>query len=84
MRHPRRVSVKTRITVDHTAPERVTLSVVSSNQLWAGRYDFFPTHCTFTMTRMSPEHKYWILYEGTPGGKLDDSDWWITSATAQP
>jgi hypothetical protein len=33
---------------------------------------------------MSPDHKYWILYEGTPGGSYEDTDWWMTSALNQP
>ncbi|HVR35233.1 MAG TPA: VCBS repeat-containing protein, partial [Methylomirabilota bacterium] len=50
--------------VEHVGPERITLSAVANNGLWAGRYDFFPSHCTFTMTRMPEGHKYWVLYEG--------------------
>jgi hypothetical protein len=83
--HPKNQSTEeTRTKVEHAGPDRVTISAVSNNGLWAGRYDFWPTHCTFTMTKMSPEHKYWILYEGTPGGKYDDTDWWMTSAVKQP
>jgi hypothetical protein len=70
--------------VEHTSPERVSISAVSRNGLWACRYDFFPTHCTFTMTRMPPTEKYWVLYEGTPGGQFDETDWWMTSAVSQP
>lgn len=67
--------------VEHAGPERVTISAESDNGLWACRYDFFPTHCTFTMTRMPPDKRYWVLYEGTPGGKYDDTDWWMTSGS---
>ncbi len=83
--HPRNTGTEeSKLTVEHTRPDHVTISGVSSNGLWACRYDFRPTHCTFTMTKMSPEHKYWILYEGTPGGSYDDTDWWMTSAIKQP
>ena len=79
--HPRNQSTEPATTkVEYVGPDRVTVSAVSSNRLWACRYDFLPSHCRFTMTRMSPDHKYWILYEGTPGGSYDDSDWWMTSA----
>jgi hypothetical protein len=27
--------------------------------------------------------KYWVLYEGTPGGQYDDDDWWLTSAITE-
>jgi hypothetical protein len=79
--HPKNQTTETTtLTVAHRGPDRVTISGVSANGSWACRYDFFATHCMFTMTRMSPEHKYWILYEGTPGGSYEDSDWWMTSA----
>lgn len=83
--HPRNSATDACATrVEKAGPQRVSISVVSSNGLWAGRYDFFPTHCTFTMTRMAPGMKYWVLYEGTPGGQYDDTDWWMTSAVKQP
>jgi hypothetical protein len=82
--HPKNQSTEnSSTTVDHAGPDRVTLSAVSGNGLWAGRYDFHPTHCTFTMTKMPEGYKYWILYEGTPGGSYDDDDWWMTSAVKE-
>lgn len=83
--HPRNQNTdETALNVEHVGADRVTISAVSGNGLWAGRYDFYPTHCTFTMTKMPPGHKYWVLYEGTPGGRYDDTDWWMTSAVKQP
>jgi hypothetical protein len=70
--------------VEHTSPQRVSISAVSSTGLWSCRYDFFPTRCTFTMTRMPANEKYWVLYEGTPGGQFEETDWWMTSGVAQP
>lgn len=70
--------------VEHAGPDRVTIAAVSSNGLWACRYDFHPTHCTFTMTRRPTDRKYWVLYEGTPGGQFDLSDWWMTSGIKTP
>lgn len=72
------------VTVVRVEPARVTLAAAADNGLWAAAYDFFPTHCTFTMTRMPPDRKYWVLYEGTPGGEFDATDWWMTSARATP
>lgn len=69
--------------VEYAGSDRVTISAESDNGLWACRYDFFPTHCTFTMTRMPPDKRYWVLYEGTPGGQYDDTDWWMTSASRE-
>ncbi|MHB8900982.1 MAG: hypothetical protein ACYC6Y_19720, partial [Thermoguttaceae bacterium] len=65
--------------VEYAGSDRVTISAESESGLWACRYDFYPTHCTFTMTRMPPDKRYWVLYEGVPGGQYDDSDWWLTA-----
>jgi hypothetical protein len=82
--HPKNQGTELSTTkVEAAGPDRVTISAVSANGLWACRYEFVRTHCTFTMTKMSPAHKYWILYEGTPGGSYDDTDWWMTSAITE-
>lgn len=83
--HPRNQGTdEMKTAVDQAGPDRVTISAVAGNGRWAGRYDFTATHCTFTMTKMSPQHKYWVLYEGPPGGTYEDSDWWMTSAIREP
>ncbi len=69
--------------VEYVGSDRVTITAASSNGLWACRYDFLPTHCHFTMTRMPADKKYWVLYEGTPGGQYDDDDWWMTSGVRE-
>lgn len=69
--------------VVYQSRKRVTIEPTSHSKTWQGRWDFYKTHCTFTMTRMPEDYKYWILYEGTPGGAYDDSDWWTTSAVRQ-
>lgn len=82
--HPKNQGTDPAITkVEHASDDRVTIAAESNNGLWACRYDFFATHCTFTMTRMPPDKKYWALYEGTPGGQYDDDDWWMTSAVGE-
>jgi hypothetical protein len=65
--------------VEYAAEDRITIAATSTPGHWACRYDFFPTHCTFTMTRMPEGCKYWVLYEGTPGGQYNDDDWWMTA-----
>lgn len=69
--------------VEHESPTRVSIVAESGNGMWAGRYEFFATHCTFTMTKMPPDGSYWVLYEGTPGGTCEDADWWMTSAVKE-
>jgi hypothetical protein len=70
--------------VEHEDAQRVTLSAASSNNLWAGRYDFLADRCVFTMTQMPADKKFWALYEGTPGGQFDATDWWMTSGVKTP
>jgi hypothetical protein len=79
--HPRNKATDPSTTkVEYSARDRVTIVAESSNGQWACRYDFYATHCTFTMTKMPAGFKFWVLYEGTPGGQYDDTDWWMTSA----
>ncbi len=71
------------IEVIHEGPKRVTFIATTTTETWQARWDFYPTHCTFTMLRMPERRRYWILYEGTPGGEYDDTDWWMTSAVSE-
>ena len=85
--HPRNQATDpSQVKVEHADAKRVTISAESSNRMWACRYDFFADRCVFTMTKMPADKKYWVLYEGTPGGQFDAADWWMTSAvkTRQP
>jgi hypothetical protein len=59
--------------------ENVSIKAVSGNGNWEALWEFYPTHCTFTMQKMAPGYAYWILYEGVPGGTYDDTDWYMTS-----
>jgi hypothetical protein len=82
--HPRNAATDASTTkVERVEAERVTITATSKSGAWACQYDFYPTHCTFTMTKMPTGFRYWVLYEGTPGGQYDDSDWWMTSAKAE-
>jgi hypothetical protein len=59
----------------------VRIAFTSENGKWVGQWDFYPTHCDFTMTTVSPGYHYWVQYEGVPGGSMDDTDFWYNSAT---
>jgi hypothetical protein len=77
--HPRNKNTDPAVTrVERAEAGRVTITAQGGE--WACQYDFWPTHCTFAMTKVPPGFKFWVLYEGTPGGQYDDSDWWLTSA----
>lgn len=67
----------TEITVNEA--RHIQIRAVSGTRTWECFWDFYPTHCTFSMTKKPPEYKYWILYEGTPGGAYESSDWWMMS-----
>ncbi len=60
--------------------DKVSIAGKSGNGAWECRWDFYNSHCTFTMTKMPEGYNYWVLYEGTPGGSFEDTDWWMTSA----
>jgi hypothetical protein len=51
-------------------PVKVTIESRSDDGKWASRWDIFPTHARMTVLKVS--HPYWFLYEGTPGGQLDE------------
>lgn len=51
----------------------------SANGRWQGRWQFFPERCDFTMRAVSPGYHYWVLYEGVPGGEINETDYWFGS-----
>jgi putative heme-binding domain-containing protein len=78
--HPRNSGTDPCVTrIEQSLPDRVVISAVAENGKWAGQYTFTRRACTFTMLKKPEGHKYWVLYEGTPGGQYDESDWWMTA-----
>jgi putative heme-binding domain-containing protein len=79
--HPRNAATDPAVTrIERVEPHHVAIAVESDRGHWACRYDFYPDRCDFTMTRAPEGRKFWVLYEGTPGGRFDATDWWMTSA----
>ena len=66
--------------VDIESGEHVRITFTSGNGQWQGRWDFYADRCDFTLSRVSPGHKYWVQYEGVPGGEMDASDFRYSSA----
>lgn len=66
--------------VEIESDHHVRIVFTSGNGKWEGHWNFYPDRCDFTMTKVSPGYKYWILYEGVPGGELDKTDYWCSSA----
>lgn len=59
--------------------DHVRISFVSDNKKWQGQWDFYPNRCDFTMIKINEGFKYWIQYEGVPGGEMDRTDFWFAS-----
>lgn len=69
--------------VNLVSDKQVQITVTSGNGKWKGQYDFYPDRCDFRMIKISPGYKYWVQYEGVPGGEMDSSDFWFSSADEQ-
>jgi len=50
--------------------ENAILTTSNSGQ-WKWRWQFFEDYATLTVLKTDPDHPYWFLYEGTPGGIFD-------------
>ncbi len=66
--------------VEINSSEHVRIVFMSDNEQWQGQWDFFPQRIDFTMKKISPGYKYWVQYEGVPGGQMDETDFWYASA----
>ena len=60
-----------RTAAPRAGPLRVTLEAESTDGAWACRWRVYPDHAELTVLRVG--HPYWFLYEGTPGGTLDEA-----------
>lgn len=64
----------------HQGPLKISIYSESRDKKWACIWDIFPAYATLTLLKKG-ENPYWVLYEGTPGGKLDvTGDFWVNSA----
>lgn len=52
-------------------PLRARIFSESLDGLWACVWDIFPTNARLTVLKAG--HPYWFLYEGVPGGRLDET-----------
>ncbi len=61
-----------------TGPLRATIVSDAEDGRWRLRWDIYPKFARLTVLRAAKQ--YWFLYEGTPGGKLDErADGWQRS-----
>ncbi len=66
--------------VEINTKDHIRIVFTSENEKWEGQYDFYPDRLDFTMSKVSPGYKYWVQYEGVPGGNMDDTDFRYSSA----
>ena len=69
--------------IEKESEEHIRITFTSDNEQWEGQWDFYPNRCDFTMRKISPGYKYWVQYEGVPGGEMDSTDFWYASADKQ-
>ena len=69
--------------VELESEEQVRITFTSDNKQWQGQWDFYADRCDFTMRKISAGYKYWVQYEGVPGGEMDSTDFWYASADNQ-
>jgi len=51
-------------------PLKITIHSVTNDSKWEALWEIFPDYAR--MTLLKAEQEYWFLYEGTPGGALED------------
>ncbi|MCY3834513.1 MAG: hypothetical protein OXG85_15985 [Chloroflexi bacterium] len=74
--HPGGTGCRSRIL--NAGPLKITIASESVDGQWACRWEVYPTQARLTVLKVG--HPYWFLYEGTPGGALDEAgDYCVTS-----
>ena len=75
--HPGQENLVSRII--HSGPVKLTFESETEDKKWACRWEVYPDYATMTLLKKDTGN-YWLLYEGTPAGKLDvDRDYWVQS-----
>ena len=65
--------------VIHSGPLKLTFESETENEKWSCRWEIYPDHATMSLQQKDAGN-YWLLYEGTPAGRLDvDRDYWVQS-----
>lgn len=75
--HPGDENLSTRLL--ESGPLKVAWLTETQDRDWACKWEVYPMYATMTMLKKG-EKNYWLLYEGTPAGKLDaEKDYWVMS-----
>lgn len=67
--HPGRTSVDS--SISRRGPLKVTIRAGSQDGQWVTMWEVYPTYATMSVLKIAAGKKFWLQYEGTPGGKLD-------------
>jgi hypothetical protein len=76
--HPGTPQGKKKSKILSKGPLKISLLSETTDQQWKMRWDIYPEYATMTLLEKG-EAAYWILYEGTPGGKFTLNDYWVQS-----
>jgi hypothetical protein len=78
--HPGRTSASTALLSQGPlkATFRSTNNVDPNNGEWQVVWEVFPRYARMTVTKAPAGKKYWLLYEGTPGGALNPTTDFLT------
>ncbi len=75
------VNQRSTSTIEQEGTLRTIIRSVSSNGQWEAVWEFFPNSVRMTVIPRTPRgvspFLYWWLYEGTPGGTLNEGDRWV-------
>jgi hypothetical protein len=56
------------------------IKTVSNSGKWEWTWTFYPDYAELLIEKVDPDHSYWFLYEGIPGGKYTPhSQYWGTN-----
>lgn len=62
-----------------TLISRNKIKTVSNSGKWEWTWTFYSDYARLMVEKVDPDHSYWFLYEGTPGGKYSPhSQYWGT------
>lgn len=75
--HPGNEGCRSRII--SSGPIKVKILSTFTDGLWTCTWDVTPQYATLTVLKTA--QPYWFLYEGTPGGKLDEKEDYIVRST---
>lgn len=76
----------------HPGHDRCTTEIIDSHTIrtqsltgkWVWQWEFFNDHAKLSILKADPDHPYWFLYEGTPGGTFNPAFQYFGNNTGGP